>query len=168
MEKVEYIRCPRCELNYILKKDKLCKVCQMEVACLGKNNELEGMQICPICKANYISDNEDMCSYCAEEKSYDDSLMGDYDREDSWRMYVENDDAENEEDEVGEMCSVADSTDEDELESAGLVIDDLDDEEMEVEGLDELDELDDMSDFDDDDDFDDDFEDDIDDDDDDL
>lgn len=157
MEKVEYIRCPRCELNYILKKDKLCKVCQMEISSLGKSNDLEGMQICPICKANYINDNEDMCSYCAEEKSHDDSLIGDFDREDNWRMYVENDDAETEEDEVGEMCSVADSTDEDELESAGLVIEDLDEDEMDVGDLDDLDALDDLDDddFDDDEDFDD-------------
>ena len=26
-----YIKCPRCELNFILKKDKLCPVCKQEM-----------------------------------------------------------------------------------------------------------------------------------------
>ena len=71
---MEYIRCPRCELNYILKKEKLCKVCQSELDVTNKRNDFapEGMEICPICKVNYINDDEDMCASCAEEKEYED------------------------------------------------------------------------------------------------
>ena len=29
--KVQYIKCPRCELNYIVKKDKFCEVCKQEM-----------------------------------------------------------------------------------------------------------------------------------------
>lgn len=161
MEKVEYIRCPRCELNYILKKDKLCKVCQAEVSQLGRNNELDNMQICPICNANYISDNEDMCSYCAEEKSYDDNLAGNLDKEENWRMYVENDDFESEEDEIGEMCAITENPDEDEIEASELDLGDLseDEEEIDLSDLGDMDELDDLDDLDEDFDEDDDFED---------
>lgn len=31
MKKPVYIRCPRCELNYIQKKDKYCSVCKAEM-----------------------------------------------------------------------------------------------------------------------------------------
>ena len=27
----KYIKCPRCELNYIVKKDKFCEVCKQEM-----------------------------------------------------------------------------------------------------------------------------------------
>ena len=38
MKKPVYIRCPRCELNYIEKKDKLCSVCKAELS--AKKDEL--------------------------------------------------------------------------------------------------------------------------------
>ena len=143
MEKVEYIRCPRCELNYIKKKDKLCSVCKAEIASLGKHDELDNMQICPICKSNYINENEDMCSYCAEEKSYEDNLGGNLDRDESWRMYVQNEDGENE-DEIDEMCIMNDEEDQDELDTPELDLDDIDEDE-DLEDLDdeELEDLDD-------------------------
>ena len=62
MKKVnEYIKCPRCELNYIIKKDKFCDVCksEMKAGILEENDfdELEeGLDLCPICKVNYITD----------------------------------------------------------------------------------------------------------------
>ena len=59
---VQYIKCPRCELNYILKKDKFCDVCKSEMkAGILKENDMEeleyleeGMELCPICKVNYF------------------------------------------------------------------------------------------------------------------
>ena len=60
--KVQYIKCPRCELNYIIKKDKYCDVCksEMKAGILEESDfdELEeGLELCPVCKVNYIKQN---------------------------------------------------------------------------------------------------------------
>lgn len=75
MKNQTYIRCPRCELNYILKKDKFCNVCKMEMKALGtlgaeENTDLE---ICPICKTNYIGPDEEMCASCAREREFEEN-----------------------------------------------------------------------------------------------
>ena len=56
--KVQYIKCPRCELNYILKKDKFCDVCKSEMkAGILEESDMEdfeleeGLELCPICKS---------------------------------------------------------------------------------------------------------------------
>lgn len=150
MAKIEYVRCPRCELNYINKKDKLCMVCQMELQNRGTNCALESedleLGVCPICKTNYISEDETMCALCLKEKEMEDSLAGDVDENENWRMYVESEDQETEEDEVGEMSSVTDVDDD-------ILAEDLDfglDEEFEEENEQEFEE-----DYEDDEDFDD-------------
>ena len=48
-----YIRCPRCELNYIKKSDKYCDVCKKEMK-LIKSDESDDLELCPICKVNFI------------------------------------------------------------------------------------------------------------------
>lgn len=181
--KVEYIRCPRCELNYINKKDKLCKVCEAELASKGNrevtDEEAKEMNLCPICKKNYLIDDEEICSECAIEKSLleetrnlseDDQSFDNDERTENWRQYVENDDAELPEDEFGDMTSI--TTEDDVLDEEDINLDDEEfDEEFEDELKDEFedefnddfdeeyddeDELDDEKDFDDEDDFDDD------------
>ena len=165
MAKVEYIRCPRCELNYINKKDKLCKVCQMEMQARGTSSALDEEEVelgvCPICKTNYIGEDEEMCPMCQKEKEVAESLTNPNEDEDNWRMYVENEDQETEEDEVGDMSSITDLDDDMLADDLGM---DLDDEEIDgdSEELEEESEEDDFDDFDDidDDDIDDDDEDD--------
>ncbi|MGN1223309.1 MAG: hypothetical protein ACI4T1_04190 [Christensenellales bacterium] len=158
MEKVEYKRCPRCELNYIPKKDKLCKICQAEVDSLGKPDAFAEMQICPICKVNYISEGEDMCEYCAEEQRYENAMGGELDRDESWRMYVENDDADSEEEEYGELDAI-NSTSDEETDNSEIELEELDDTDViDDEDLDELDDLEDISDLEEDD-FDEEFDD---------
>lgn len=158
-EKIEYIRCPRCELNYIDKREKLCKVCQNELQAKGNreltDEEVKELNLCPVCRTNYLMDDEEICSECAAENdarenntgmSNDDMSDEKDDREDNWRAYVENDDAEMPEEEFGDMTSI--TTEEDDiLDEGDLGIED----EVEDEELDE--EFD--EDFDDDDDFDD-------------
>lgn len=162
MAKVEYIRCPRCELNYINKKDKLCKVCQMELQTKGTNSTLESEElelgICPICKTNYISEDETMCAMCAQEKELEDERVGGIvDENENWRMYVDNEDEETEEDEVGDMSSISEADDDMLAEDLGMTIDDEDEMEEDFEEDDDYgddldDDLDDLDDdFDDDD-----------------
>lgn len=162
MAKIEYIRCPRCELNYIDKKDKLCKVCKMELESNRHDTEEEVEQgICPVCRINVINDDEEMCSMCAQEKAIQQAneITREEDPDDNWRSYVENEDTETETDEIGEMSSIQD---EDELlDDMGLddeIGDTLGDDAEEQEDDDYVEEEDDDDDFDDyaDDDFDDD------------
>lgn len=146
MAKIEYIRCPRCELNYIDKKEKLCKVCKMELSSSHNHEEEEVEQgICPICKINVINEDEEMCPMCAKEMEVQQGGQShtESDADDTWRSYVENDDVETETDEIGDMSSIQD---EDEL---------LDDIPLDDEDLDDSDFGDDDDDesFDDDEDF---------------
>lgn len=96
---VQYIKCPRCELNYILKKDKYCDVCkaEMKAGCLEESDidELdEGLELCPICKVNYIQEGETMCASCQEEQLEGNSAKDD---EPDWRGFVDKTDEEDDE-----------------------------------------------------------------------
>ena len=159
MKKIEYVRCPRCELNFIDKKEKLCKVCQAELKAKGtqtmSDEEALEMGLCPVCKTNYITDEEDMCAECARERDLQNDRidgLGDDDEEtdigeENWRKYIENDDIETEDDEFGDMTSIADADD----------LDDEDSMDFKDDEMDEIDDMDDFDDFEDLDDLDDDF-----------
>lgn len=148
MKKPVYIRCPRCELNYIEKKDKLCSVCKAELS--AKKDDFIGdldLELCPICKTNYIQPDEIMCATCLKEHQADGQ-----DVSDNWEEYLNRDEEEviYDDEETGDMASVTDLDDQvldDDLDT-GIGFDDrLDD--------DTFDDLDDElgSEFDDDDDF---------------
>jgi hypothetical protein len=72
MKKNTYIRCPRCELNFILKEEDVCSVCKSELSA-ARDEEMDDfdMEVCPICKSNYITVDEVMCETCAKDKSDD-------------------------------------------------------------------------------------------------
>ena len=165
MKKPVYIRCPRCELNYIEKKEKLCSVCKAELS--AKKDEYTSdldLELCPICKTNYISPDEIMCSTCLKEHQTEDGELNS-----DWEDYLNRDEDEivDEDEETGDMASVTELGDNDML-----------DDEIDTDiGFDETldDDIDIDEDFDDeeeedeeDDDFDDDLDDDDDDEDDDL
>lgn len=110
MRKPVYIRCPRCELNYIEKKDKLCSVCKAELS--AKKDEFVGdldLELCPICKTNYIQPDEIMCSTCLKDHQSEDADNGN-----DWEDYLARDDDEivYDDEETGDMASVTDLDDE--------------------------------------------------------
>lgn len=154
MKKPVYIRCPRCELNYIEKKDKFCSVCKAEMSANRDAfiSDLD-LELCPICKTNYIQPDEIMCASCLKDHQTEDGEIST-----DWEEYVNRDEDEivYDDEETGEMASVTDFDDDpldDDLDS-GIGFDDS-------LGDDDLDELDDdLSDEFDDDDMDDDEEDD--------
>lgn len=134
MKKPVYIRCPRCELNYIEKKDKLCSVCKAELSA-NKDafvNDLD-LELCPICKTNYIQPDEIMCATCLKEhQSEDGEITGD-----DWDEYVNRDEDEivYDDEETGEMASVTDLDDDtldDDLDSGIGFDDSLDDGDLDV------------------------------------
>ena len=168
---VEYIKCPRCELNYIIKKDKFCDVCKSEMkAGILEENEFdeleEGLEICPICKVNYINEGESMCSICQEEKLESSSSKDD---EPDWRGFVEKSDEEDEDldllpieedDEIDEelegafakdLDSEFGDDDLDEDEESIDIDDDFDDVNVDDDDIDDEDDEDDYADEDDDD-----------------
>lgn len=163
---VQWIRCPRCELNWIQKKDKFCSVCKAEMKATGNyeedtdENELE---LCPVCKSNYISEGEDMCPSCA--KIYNTEFAGDEEEKaEDWKTYIyEKDDEPEEEFEgdltVGNIDDETDANDEDDL-GLDLELDEMEDDDEEDEDIedDDADDLDfddtDVEDDDDDDDLD--------------
>ncbi len=129
MKKVTYIRCPRCELNYITKGEKFCSVCKQEMQVGGGDSvdDLD-MELCPICKTNYIQPDELMCPTCYAERMNDPNYDGDEDKE--WDDYINRDDQEEDygdssDEELGDMASVKD-LDDDLDDDLDLPDDDLD------------------------------------------
>lgn len=109
MKKPVYIRCPRCELNYIQKKDKMCSVCQAELSAKDDYIDDIDLELCPICKTNYIQSDEIMCSNCLKEHQTDDGELTT-----DWEDLVErdeNDELITDEDETAGMTTVTDLTD---------------------------------------------------------
>lgn len=159
MKKVSYIRCPRCELNYITKEEKYCSVCKKEMQVGGGDfvDESE-LEICPICKTNYIQPDEIMCASCYAERISDPNYDGEEDSE--WNDYINRDEedmiTDNPDEELGDMASVKDLDDDDDDyddfdddDDLGVVIDEED--MIDEEDDDDFEDLDD----DDDDDYDD-------------
>ena len=110
--KQTYIRCPRCELNYILKKDKFCKVCKTEMKALGTLGAEENLdlELCPICKVNYINPDEDICAQCAKEKESEEGENTSSNKFDGeWGAYdnQEEDEGSFQAEENGDMVSIS-------------------------------------------------------------
>ncbi|MEG2414112.1 MAG: hypothetical protein RSB61_05605 [Clostridia bacterium] len=65
----KYIKCPRCELNWITPDQELCDVCKAELRIGGiELLEEEDETLCPICHLNYLESGEKICSECREKK----------------------------------------------------------------------------------------------------
>ena len=126
----DYIKCPRCELNYIHKSQGYCDVCKAElklgpqlVFAVDDEEDDVAMELCPICKKNYIREDQEMCDKCREERDYKNGEV-DMDTDEEWKNYLD-DDTDDEEDSE-EMLSLSRLAEEeaDEL---------FDDEEEEIE-----------------------------------
>lgn len=142
-----YIRCPRCELNYIKKGEKLCSVCKSELDGTSELDELD-LEYCPVCKTNYIQPDEIMCATCAKERSLDTNFHGDEYENDEWDEYINAKDTDGyEEEDDEEFTQVHDADDDDdsdeEIEDEELDFedeDDFDDEDEDEEDDDDIDE----------------------------
>lgn len=61
------IKCPRCELNYMLDTDKLCSVCRRDVR--GETEEEEVVELCSECGENPVVPGQELCEACLKERS---------------------------------------------------------------------------------------------------
>jgi len=127
----DYIKCPRCELNYIHKDQQYCEICKAE---LGLGPELvfavesekeETFKLCPICKQVNIKEDEEMCEKCRENRDFKTDQI-DYDNDEGWKNYVNDDIADEEEEETEEEISLSKLAEEE-----ALLDDDFKDEEEE-------------------------------------
>ena len=160
MAKPVYIRCPRCELNYILKKDKLCSVCKAELTSKDDYIDELDLELCPVCKTNYIQSDEVMCASCLKERALDNDINGlSDDDNDEWDAYINRDEEEvvSPDEETGDMAVVSSLDEADLLDSDDDLSFSDDMEENEEEDDEEEEDQDFYDDFDsiDDDDFDD-------------
>ena len=59
------VKCPRCELNYILDGGDLCTVCRREVR--GESEQDEIAELCSECGENPVVPGQELCAYCLKE-----------------------------------------------------------------------------------------------------
>lgn len=58
------VKCPRCELNYILDGEKYCTVCRREIK---GEPEREAFDLCPVCNENPVAPGKELCALCLKE-----------------------------------------------------------------------------------------------------
>lgn len=106
------IKCPRCELNYMLDTESMCSVCKREVR--GESEQYDMIELCSECGENPVVPGQELCAYCLKELAQRAS------------------DAQSEESEVGGATSIGidsvSTMDEIELDIGGDMDADLEDE----------------------------------------
>ena len=96
---VRYIKCPRCELNYIDgEKQDYCDVCLKELKGLPTDaDEIEEAEedmpteLCPVCGENMMRTGEKMCEECRKKADYDEEEEPDPEQDDEGRNYLDDD-----------------------------------------------------------------------------
>ena len=65
---MKYIKCPICELNYIVEGEKMCEICKNK----GNYRDEDEEYICPICYKNKLAYDEVICKKCQEKRFLND------------------------------------------------------------------------------------------------
>ena len=69
-----FIKCPRCELNYIREEEQYCSVCKREMK--GESRE-DPFELCSICNENPVMPGKDVCLICYKEMTQQQGLRDD-------------------------------------------------------------------------------------------
>ena len=69
-----FIKCPRCELNYISEEEQFCSVCKREMK--GESRE-DPFELCSICNENPVMPGKDVCLLCYKEMNQQQGLRDD-------------------------------------------------------------------------------------------
>lgn len=97
---VRYIKCPRCELNYInAEVQEYCDVCLKEMKGIRTDaDEIEAEEeaelptvLCPICGENMMLAGEKMCEECRKKAEVEETDPNPDDEDDEWREYLDDD-----------------------------------------------------------------------------
>lgn len=91
----KYIKCPRCELNYILEGEDYCPVCKSEMKHHAEDDDdelldFDELELCPVCGVNYIKPEQAMCEDCKKKKN--ESGDGEEPVETAWKKSDDDDD----------------------------------------------------------------------------
>ncbi len=95
---VRYIKCPRCELNYIDgEKQEYCDICLKELK--GIPTDIDEMEeedmpteLCPVCGENMMRAGDKMCEECRKKADYDaEEPYPDEEDDEEWRNYLDDD-----------------------------------------------------------------------------
>ncbi len=62
---MKFIKCPRCELNYIAETEKICSVCKRDVR--GEPEQDDIFEMCSECGEHPAMPGQEMCLYCFKE-----------------------------------------------------------------------------------------------------
>ncbi len=118
---VRYMKCPRCELNYINPEvQEYCDVCLKEMKGIRtdvdeleeeEENELP-TELCPVCGENMMRAGEKMCEECRRKSEFEEEPDPEDEDDDEWREYLDDET----DDMNGEMEEIGETFDEDELE----------------------------------------------------
>lgn len=130
MKKPTYIRCPRCELNYIKSTEKYCPVCKAEMRLEGGLDlsfEDDELELCPVCGQNFIRSDQTMCDECAKKKSTDE--LDEEENSTIWSADIEEAKPEEADDDV-ELVSMSEIAEDEEA-----FDDDVEDEEEESDKI---------------------------------
>lgn len=123
----KYIKCPRCELNFIIEgEQEYCDVCIAEM----KGNKLqfadledeeleaelenEVAELCPVCGVNNMRFGETMCEECKKRSEYEEESDESEEDDDEWKSYLseENEDLSLDEEEIDEELAEVEEEDE--------------------------------------------------------
>lgn len=106
---VKYIKCPRCELNYINSDEQeYCDVCiaemkgnRLQFADLDDEEveDIDGIldsdEVCPVCGINPIRPGEKMCENCRRQQDeYEEEEDVDIEKDEEWKNYLDEDDSD--------------------------------------------------------------------------
>lgn len=61
---MNFVKCPRCELNYITESERYCKICLREMKGDVAQDEVE---LCSVCNEAPALPGRDMCLFCLKE-----------------------------------------------------------------------------------------------------
>lgn len=69
-----FIKCPRCELNYIREEEQYCSVCKREMK--GEAHD-DPFELCSICNENPVMPGKDVCLLCYKEMNQQQGIRDD-------------------------------------------------------------------------------------------
>lgn len=126
----KYMKCPRCELNWILETDEYCDVCKAEMGMEGftlLEDEEEDI-LCPVCGINYIERNKKMCADCLSKSKTGNNayVINDNDSDDS-EVESQHEDPQNDNEEGIEKISFDEIDEEEKFDIYDDAFDDQDD-----------------------------------------
>lgn len=62
----KYIKCPRCDINYITEDKEYCDICEAEMKGIAFDEVIddEEAELCPKCGINFLNEGEKICEGC--------------------------------------------------------------------------------------------------------